>query len=73
MILTIVPAKRGRLRRRQWVGQVVASNGRELFRTSETYNNPADVLGAFRALEEGLDDGMAVARIHEVVAGGGLG
>lgn len=70
MIFAIVRAKRGRLRRPQFVGQIHAANGRELFRTSETYANAGDVLQAFDALGDDEAVSSALDRLARAIANG---
>jgi uncharacterized protein YegP (UPF0339 family) len=40
----IYRSRRGMLRRTQWRARVVAPNGRVLFTSAESYNNPDDLL-----------------------------
>jgi uncharacterized protein YegP (UPF0339 family) len=40
----IYRSRRGMLRRTQWRARVVASNGRALFVTAESYNNIRDLI-----------------------------
>ena len=52
-------ARRGRLRRNQWVVSIVAGNGQKLF-TSETYANRGDALHAVELLQHAMVSGMTV-------------
>lgn len=74
LIFTIVQSAKGRrfgrLRRRQYHGQIVAANGRELFRTSEPYYNAGDVLAAFDLLGDDEVVATALARLSLAVARG---
>jgi hypothetical protein len=54
-------ARRGLLRRQQWIGQVIATpNGKEMFRSSETYNNVGDLIVAFERLQVAAPDAEIV-------------
>lgn len=50
LTIEIRRARRGLLRRNQWYAVIVASNGLEIWRTSETYNNHGDVAEIARHL-----------------------
>jgi uncharacterized protein YegP (UPF0339 family) len=50
----IYKAKRGLLRRQQYRARIVAGNGRNLFVSSEGYNNLADLEGVIARCFPGL-------------------
>lgn len=56
-------AKRGRLRRPQWVAVISAANGEPLF-TSETYTNRGDAIHAAEVAISSIQQGTHTEQFH---------